>query len=99
MAIVQNVSYKDVFTTEGRRLIRHYDAETVWIEPWGKDSLRVRATKRNRMEDQNWALLDPAPCDAEIRISEHEAEIQNGRIRAVMTDAGKIFFYNDSGRL
>ena len=99
MAIVQNVSYKDVFATEGRRLIRHYDAETVWIEPWGKDSLRVRATKRNRMEDQNWALLDPAPCDAEIRISEHEAEIQNGRIRAVMTDAGKIFFYNDSGRL
>ena len=32
-----------MFNQEGSKLIYKYDAETVWLEPWGKDSLRVRA--------------------------------------------------------
>ena len=45
--------------------------ETVWIEPWGKDSLRVRATCRREMSGRDWALLPPAaPERAEIRIQE-----------------------------
>jgi alpha-D-xyloside xylohydrolase len=34
-----------VFSAEGRRLIFRYDAEKLWIEGWGKNSLRVRAAK------------------------------------------------------
>ncbi len=41
----------------GNRLVREYDLEKLWIEPWGKNGLRVRATKHFQMEDQDWALL------------------------------------------
>ena len=27
------------------KLVFHYDAEEVWIEAWGENGLRVRATK------------------------------------------------------
>ena len=33
------------FRREGNSLKFHYDAEELWIEPWGDNSLRVRATK------------------------------------------------------
>ena len=38
------------------KLVYRYDAEEVWIEPWGSNALRVRATKENRMPEENWAL-------------------------------------------
>ncbi len=31
---------------EDGKIIYHYDAEEVWIEAWGTDGLRIRATKR-----------------------------------------------------
>ena len=34
------------------RLIYHYDAEEVWIEPWGADALRIRATKERQMPEE-----------------------------------------------
>ena len=40
------------------KIIFHYDAETLWIEPWGKNGLRIRATKNNQMPEENWALLE-----------------------------------------
>ena len=44
-------------STQGDRLIRKYESETLWIEPWGKDSLRVRATHEATMSDQDWASI------------------------------------------
>ena len=41
----------------GKRLIRRYDAETLWIEPWGENSLHVRATAEFQMPEELWALL------------------------------------------
>ena len=38
-----------VFQQEGNRLKYHYDAEELWLEPWGANSLRVRATKEAEM--------------------------------------------------
>lgn len=31
---------------EDGKLKFHYDAEELWIEPWGQNSLRIRATIR-----------------------------------------------------
>ena len=42
---------------EGNRIIFHYDAEELWIEPWGENAVRVRATKDASMPEENWALL------------------------------------------
>ena len=47
---------------EENRLVYHYDAEELWIEPWGENSLRVRATKKAEMPQRDLALLPPQPC-------------------------------------
>lgn len=99
MAIVNKVCYDGVFSREGNRLIRHYDAETLWIEPWGEDSLRVRSTQRHLMESDNWALLDAAECDAEVMIEKDGATLRNGKIVAHITAPGKLTIYNADGKV
>ena len=50
------------FRQEGQALIFELNHETVRIEPWGPDSLRVRATVAPALRDDlPGALLDPAP--------------------------------------
>lgn len=50
---------------EHGRLIYHYDAEELWIEPWGKNAVRVRATKNAQMPLDDWALLPKSENDLE----------------------------------
>ena len=64
-------SEKICFRREGSRLIYHYDAEELWIEPWGKNSLRVRATHMAEMPQENWALTEP-PETSDSKIEIHE---------------------------
>ena len=53
------------FEAQENRLQYRYDAETVWIEAWGKNSLRVRATKCYKMPEEDWALTEvPEKTDA-----------------------------------
>lgn len=47
-----------------------YDNETVRIEPWGKNALRVRATQNSEFTIQDWALLRSEIQEAEINIVE-----------------------------
>ncbi|MBE5808385.1 MAG: glycoside hydrolase family 31 protein [Clostridiales bacterium] len=89
-----NTSLNDLFRAESSRLIYHYDCEEVWIEPWGRDSLRVRATVRSAMEDtKDWALLE-APKDgwAGIVILRDDAWITNGALTAHIEKSGRISF-------
>lgn len=90
---------KSYFNKENNRLIWQYEHQTLWIEPWGKDSLRVRATCLNRMEDKNWALLNPAVEIAEITLNYDFADITNGKISARVSAEGKITFYNQDGKV
>jgi len=46
-----------LFRTEGTSLIYKRDYEILRIEPWGEDSLRVRAAKQAAIMDEDWALL------------------------------------------
>lgn len=84
---------------EEDRLVYHYDAETVFIEPWGENSLRVRATKNCKMEERDWALISRPSAKCEITQGDNHAEIRNGNILATITDAGKICIYNQEGKL
>ena len=79
-----------MFTRQGQRLIFTYDSEKLWIEPWGRDALRVRATKMANMPTEDWALLSPETTEAEITITPYGASIVNGKIRAELSSAGKI---------
>ena len=89
-----------LFMQEGSALIYHYDAETLRIEPWGRNALRVRATKQAALTEDNWALSVPVPeLTTEIRIENKEAQITNGRITARVTRAGKLSFLNAGGKV
>lgn len=89
-----------VFQLVGNRLVYHYDAEKLWIEPWGENSFRVRATKQAEMPKEDWALErveEKSPSQAVIE--EHQASLTNGKIKAVISKYGKMTFYNQKGEV
>ena len=70
--------------------------ETVRIEAWGNNALRIRATKLSDFSGKNQAL---SPCDdyqGDICLSEEEATIQNGKIKCVVGKTGCLTFYKDN---
>jgi len=80
---------------EDNRLIWQQGQETLWIEPWNLDGIRVRANLAGRILDQEGALLaEQAPQTALIAIDAQGARLQNGRIAANITAAGQISFYD-----
>ena len=84
-----------IFNEDNGILKYHYDAEEVWLEPWGKNSLRIRATKNPEFNKENWALqIKVRKTVPVIEIGENEASIINGKIKAVITKYGKIPFYH-----
>ena len=89
-----------VFQLVGNRLVYHYDAEKLWIEPWGENSFRVRATKQAEMPKEDWALErveEKSPSQAVIE--EHQASLTNGKIKVVISKYGKMTFYNQKGEV
>jgi alpha-D-xyloside xylohydrolase len=88
-----------MFTKLNNKLIFHYDAEELWIEPWGKNALRIRASKNDVMSEENWALLDVTQEETFIELKDDSAIIQNGKVKAIVTRSGKIMIYNQKGEL
>jgi alpha-D-xyloside xylohydrolase len=88
-----------LFRIEGNRLIRQYDMEQLWVEPWGTNSLRVRATQMAVMQAEDWALLPQEAYEVEITTDGQTASITNGKIRAEFELSGKIVFYNQKGEV
>ncbi|HBP38322.1 MAG TPA: family 31 glucosidase [Clostridiales bacterium] len=100
-----------VFYSEGTRLVREYDFEQLWIEPWGANSLRVRVTRLAEMPGYAWSLLEPPPVEPEsnpeskppvgpeIRIEDGCARIRNGKLTALVDYSGKITFLNGQGQI
>ena len=74
-----------MFEQKGNALIARYNGEIVQVEPWGENSLRVRAVKMGSILDTDYALLPPAPSTPVIHVEENGATIQNGKLRAVLT--------------
>lgn len=88
------------FRVENNILKYHYDAEEVWIEPWGENSFRIRATKSADMLDTPWALTEPKKeSNCEFQVGDNEASAHNGKIRAKITKFGKLTFFKENGEL
>lgn len=83
------------FQKKGLSLIGKHQNETLRIEPWGKNALRVRSTQYPSFSDNNWALADPAVGGSDISIGKDKATIQNGIIRASVNTAGVVTFYKN----
>lgn len=81
-----------LFEISGSRLTWRGDGETLAVEPWGADAVRVRAAMSHDVADHDWALLAPADGvtgAARIDVVETErgevARFTQGRLRVVAT--------------
>ena len=88
------------FTKTADALIFKKGNETVRIESWGKNALRVRSSLERDFTGNDWGLteaLDSAQKGkAVISIDEKEgASITNGKICAKVNPNGIIGFYKD----
>ena len=97
------------FVKDGSALLCLHQGERLRIEPWGRDSFRVRATMGQALTGHDWALTEPvAPDQAQIVIEEvdhwvgdgtldkrEQATITCGRIKAVVNHAGILSFFKD----
>lgn len=58
-------------TIEGNRLVLKRGVQTLWLEPWGENSLRLRMTCEPTMDAHDWALTETVtPCRADISVEE-----------------------------
>ena len=80
------------FTSEENRLVWRLERQTVWIEPWGSDCLRVRATLHSEMPTRDWSLLPRGTSPAEIEIVGDSAKITSGLLTAEVEKNGRIRF-------
>ncbi|KIH90549.1 family 31 glucosidase [Sporothrix brasiliensis 5110] len=91
-----------MLSQQENRLVYEYDGETVWVEPWGPNAVRVRATKAATMPTEDWALLAPPPLlhQPQISVSDDDgASLTNGQIKVVVTKRGKLTVWNAEGKL
>jgi alpha-D-xyloside xylohydrolase len=83
------------FQQQGNALLWELKYEKMMIEPWGRDSLRLRASVGPGIQmDLPGALIDPVPGDAQIAIGEDKAVIRNGKIAAELLKDGHLRFTN-----
>ena len=87
-----------LYQEEGK-LIYRYDAEELWIEAWGENALRVRATKDCSMPKEDWALIRRGSAHPDIQVNEKGASLTNGKIRAEISEYGKIVITNADGNI
>jgi len=75
------------FDVHAATLVWRGGGETLVVEPWGRDSVRVRSALGD-VVDADWALLPPDPgahADATVVVDGMRATLTNGRIRVVAT--------------
>ena len=102
-----------IFQQEQNALIAKRNGETLRIEAWGKDSLRVRATMFPQLTGNAWALTEaPEATTAKTEVYTETlrngdgsfwespmASIENGRIKATVNRSGVITFFRDGKKI
>ena len=102
-----------IFQQEQNALIARKGGETLRIEAWGKNSLRVRATMFPQLTGNDWALTEqPEATTAKIETYTQSlrsgdgsfwdapmASIENGRIKATVNHSGVLTFYRDGRQI
>ncbi|KAK0643684.1 31 glucosidase [Cercophora newfieldiana] len=87
-----------MFLNDQGALVYRFDSETLRIEAWGPNALRVRVTHEANLPTENWALSEAVPATSpSVEISEQGASIRNGRIKARLSQRGKLVI-TDEGR-
>ncbi len=85
------------FTRDGNRVVWRGKDQTLWLEPWGPDCLRVRATVLAEMPLRDWSLLAAKRSSPKISLKKGSARIANGRLTATIDATGRVRFFKDGG--
>ena len=80
------------FEVEDDRLTWRGDGETIVVQAWGTDSLRVRSVLMGEVIDTDYALLALADQSAAVEVTGSVATITNGRLTARLTSRA---FYDE----
>lgn len=83
------------FTQKDNALIAKQEHETITVEAWGNNALRIRASQNPRFSGEDHALSRPEKSNAEVTVNEYSAEIKNGRISCVISIWGAVEFFKD----
>ena len=89
------------FRIDENRLIRTSRGEQLWIEPWGANSIRIRATKMMEMDTSplmQWALLPQVDSAADIEVSDNSAKVTNSKLTVAVDSTGTLSFSNQHGK-
>ncbi|MBC7098527.1 glycoside hydrolase family 31 protein [Candidatus Bipolaricaulota bacterium] len=86
-----------LFMKEGNKLIAQGEGELIWLEPWGRDCLRFRASPSGRMVEQDWTLLPQPEMQVLIKITPEKATIKNGKIIGEITADGQVRYLAEDG--
>ena len=87
------------FIEEGALIARNRH-ETLRIEAWGTDALRLRATLNPAFDEGSGVLEKPKePVLAHIQIEDGFASIENGKIKASVNPSGVLSVYRDGVRV
>ncbi len=79
------------FAVENNALVYRKGKETLRIQAWGIDGLRIQSTILPEIRDDiPHALLDIENPKLEIGIGKDNASITNGKIKANVTNEGQI---------
>jgi alpha-D-xyloside xylohydrolase len=73
-----------VFELDGEALVWRGNGETLRVQAWGANSLRVRARLMGEILDTDYALLCPDESTGEIEVDGDTAVVRNGRLHAVL---------------
>ncbi len=93
------------FEQNGKQIIFRNLGETVTVDPWGPDSVRVRAVLMGDVRDDRFALLDPVETDdVSVTIGEEQAILRVGKLTVRMDVHGwkrrvRLTFLNQKGEV
>ena len=82
------------FESSGSRLSWRLKEQTLWVEPWGQDSIRVRSTALTEVPQRDWSLQSPKKSSVKISIDAAEAKLVNGGLTATVDEkSGRVRFF------
>ena len=88
----------NLFVQQHNGILWSHNHELMLVEPWGRDSIRVRATQLDRLLEMPGALLPAEHTPAGITIGDREATLCNGRLSAIIAADGGIRFVDERRR-
>ena len=78
------------FKIDGNRLVWRGDGETLVVEPWGANSVRVRSALGHDVLNTSFALLPSGEVDATVTVEGSTATLTNGAL-VVVAVADQVF--------